>query len=202
MPRLRETPKKYNMAYDENKKLFAYTLFMQSLNPEEIAEKIKQTYKLTKFSANTIRRWALEQNRDGLTWYDHRSRVLQIARTRVEKSSATKLSEIQSKTDTLIETIYTMLMEKLESKKIDFSSLDGGLYALKTFLDFSMKLEDRQSGAMSPLLIVQTLLQIFQSIPEVNAAIRKHWDEITREIQNRMPVQPKPVQSEKEIEIN
>jgi hypothetical protein len=188
------------MAYDENKKLFAYTLFMQSLNPEEIAEKIKQTFALKKFAANTVRRWAEDTDKNDLTWEDHRSRVLQIARTRVEKSSADKLSEIQTKTETIAQKLYDMLLTNTELKG---STFDGVAYAFKTMMEFTMKLEDRKAGELSPIMIIQTMFDIFNSIPEVRGVLKKHWPKITRDISARMmPMPAKEISSETIVEEN
>jgi hypothetical protein len=186
------------MAYDENKKLFAYTLFMQSLNPEEIAEKIKQTFALKKFAANTVRRWAEDTDKNGLTWEDHRNRVLQIARTRVEKSSASKISEIQERNQKIIEILYDTL---LTDPKLKGSTKDGVAYAIKTLDEFSLRLEDRKAGELSPIMIIQTMFDIFNSIPEVRGVLKKHWPKITRDINARMmPMPAKEITSENVVE--
>jgi len=89
----------------------------------------------------------------------------------------------------------------LEDKKLQVSSLEGSLYALKTLMEFSLKLEDKKRGEMSPVMVVQILLEIFNGIPEVRAAIKKNWNRILREINAKMMVDsPKELNDEVDVE--
>lgn len=176
------------MAHSEKIKLRAFALFLQFKNFEEIARTIKSEYALPKLSANTVRRWS-EEAEAGEAWEDIRKRVALIMRRNVEGATTDMVCEIKTKSQLLAERLYDQLMAENGPK---VKSVEGGMYAYKTLAEFVIKLQAHENMNVSPFVIVQTLLEIFNEIPRVRKAIEANWEAITEQVRARIAVVGEP----------
>ena len=177
------------MAHSQTVKLQAYTLFLQGNTYESIADDLKENFSLQSLSPTTVRNWAESEDGQGETWHDHRRKVMNMCRHHVEVQTAGKAAAIRQKAETIQEALYDQITGEKAPKA---TSLEGATYAFKTISEFVLSLE-KASENMAPLAIVQSILEIFRDIPEVNQAIEKHWPVIRDEIKKRMSQSQGPV---------
>lgn len=177
------------LAHSEEIKLRGLALFLQFKNFEEIARLLKDEYSMPKLSANTVRRWAEAADSAGMTWEDIRKRVVSVMRRNVEEKTADMLAEIKEKSKTIEQRLYDQLVKKSAPK---IKSFEGAVYAFKTLAEFNIKLEAHQNASVSPFVIVQTLLEIFNEIPRVRKAIEANWDTITEQVRMRITADGEP----------
>jgi HD-GYP domain-containing protein (c-di-GMP phosphodiesterase class II) len=109
-------------------------------------------------------------------------------RRNVEEAAATKLADLRSKSETILEALYNQITAKSPKVK----SFEGAVYAFKTISEFSLALDEKNSEQLHPLLVVQAMLEVFQEIPEVRRAIKGNWERIYREIQDRLKMEQAP----------
>lgn len=171
------------MAYNDSVKLRAYNLFLQSLSYEAIAETIRREFNLNKLSPTTVRNWAEKADAGGGTWIEYRQNVRALMRRNVNEANAGRAAEIQSKAETIQQALFDRITSE-EAPKV--SSMEGGAYAFKTISEFILALDKKNGSDMSPLLVVQAMLEIFKEIPDVRRAIEKHWKYIRDRIDGRM----------------
>ena len=171
------------MAYNDSVKLAAYSLYLQSLSYEEIARRFSMEFALSTLKGGTVRQWAEKPDERGETWEDHRERVRAAMRKNVEETAVTRMEEIRSKSETIMESLYESLTSASAPK---IKSFEGAVYAFKTISEFTLALESRGNEQMHPLLIVQAMMEVFQEIPEVRRAIKVNWTRIQEEIRTRL----------------
>lgn len=170
------------MAYNDTIKLRAYTLYLQGASFEAIARQIKQDFKLKTLKSTTIKKWAQERGEDGLTWEEHRARVKRALMRTVNEAYRTKYAELRIKAETIQEALY----KQLTSEKIKIKSFEGAVYAFKGISEFVLTLSEAEHNKQHPVVIIQTMLEVFREIPAVRKAIQDNWPRIVREIRERL----------------
>jgi len=181
------------MAYNDNVKLRAYTLFLQGQSFEEIARIAKKDFALKSLKGQTVKAWAEAPDHTGFTWEDHRIRVRASLQKNVDRAAAGNIAELRDKTKTIHQALFDQLIKK-KSQKI--SSFEGAIYAFKTLSEFLIKLDAKERSDLNPLIIVQMMLEIFREIPQVRKSIEQNWDRIQEGIRLRLEG------PEKAIEVN
>ena len=184
------------MAYQDHVKIKAYTLFINGTSFEEIAKTLSKSFKIA-ITANTIKNWSEKKDRKGLSWADYRTDIREVAKQTIDAQEKNRIVAARDKVDTLTEKLYTRLVEESAMK---VSSYDGGMYALRTFLDFGIKLDEKTQGKTDGLAIIQMVLDIFYEVPEVRKSIQKHWKHIEKEIRIRILHENPDLESQKMIE--
>lgn len=171
------------MAYNDTHKLRAYTLYLQGISYDKIAEQLRSDFSLPRLSGVTIKNWAETADIKGETWEDQRRKVRHILRQNVENVTASRMAELQAKTQTIQDSLYESLVG---GKSPEIKSFEGAVYAFKTIAEFNLMLCEKHSNEVSPLLMAQAMLEIFQEIPEVKRAIKANWKKIQEEIKARL----------------
>jgi len=169
------------MAYTETIKLRAYTLFLQGMNYEQIAGKLKNDFSLPKLRGQTVKGWAEKTDSEGNTWEDHRVRVRESLRQGAEEAYRSRYAEIRRKAETIADSLYDQLVDGAQIK-----STEGAAYAWKQMAEFAITLGEMEHNRSHPVLIVQAMLDVFREIPAVRKAIQDNWPRIAKEIQARM----------------
>ncbi len=177
------------MAYNDSVKFNAYSLYLQGLSYDDIATRVKTEMGLAKLRGATIRAWAEKSDEKGETWEDYRTKVRAVMRRNVDDVAASKLTELQTKTETILEALYAQITA---TKSPKIKSFEGAVYAFKTISEFSLALDEKNRDHLHPLLIVQAMLEVFQEIPDVRRAIKTNWERIYREIQERLQIGKAP----------
>ncbi len=172
------------MAYKDTVKLRAYTLFLQGMNYEQIAAKLKDYFNLKTLRGQTIKTWAETTDEDGYSWDDHRSRVRSSMKETTETAYRNRYSEIRIKAETIQEALYNQMID--EDKNLQVKSFEGAVYAYKTIAEFALNLSEMENNRQHPLIVVQTMLEVFQEIPAVRKAIKDNWKQIAGLIQSRL----------------
>ena len=193
------------MAYSEQVKLKAYSLYLQNLNYEEIAEKLASSSGTT-IQPQTIRSWAVKKDKDGFSWQEERDALRESVKASVQKKAQNKLTELESKVETLQESLYNQLMAESAPK---VGSFEGGIYAFKALADFQLML-DKNKNEKHPLLLVQMLLTVLEETPRVRKVISANWDKIQSRLAEKMgkaelyiePQETKKKEPKEEKEIN
>jgi hypothetical protein len=160
-------------------------MYLQGSGYEDIARSLRHDFGEKKLKGTTVRAWAEKPDDKGDTWEDHRNRVKAVMRRNIEEMAATRLSELKSKTETILESLYTQMTTKVPKIK----SFEGAIYAFKTISEFSLVLDDKNRDQLHPLIVVQAMLEVFQEIPEVRRAIKTNWGRIYNEIQDRLKLE-------------
>jgi len=185
------------MSYSDIIKIRAYTLFIQGTSYEETARKISEEFG-KKISAGTIRKWAEAKDAKGSSWREYRSETRVVAQRTIESKEKNRLVKIRDKVETIVERLYDNLTDTTVPK---VSSYDGGSYALKAMADFLLKLDDKAGKQVDAIVVCQTVIEIFGSIPSIREAIEAHWQELEKEIRIRiLHENPNTAQDVKQIE--
>lgn len=170
------------MAYNETIRLRAYTLYLQGFNFEQIARALKSDFRLKTMKSATIKKWAYEKDENGLTWEDHRLRVKKALIKTVNEAYRTRYAELRVKAETIQEALY----KQLTSEKIKIKSFEGAVYAFKGISEFVLALSEAEHSKQHPVVIIQTMLEVFKEIPAVRKAIADNWGRIVHEIRERL----------------
>lgn len=165
------------MAYSSAIKLRAYTLYLQGDSFEGVAIKIREEFSV-KITANTIRLWEEEEN-----WENERQKLGALMRENTQERITTKLTELAEKANIIQETLFKRMMDTAPPK---ISSMEGVTYAWKTISEFLVTLNQQSTRDMSPIVVVQALLDILGAIPAVRDAIEQNWPQIEKEISARI----------------
>lgn len=180
------------MAYNDGVKLTAYTFYLQGLGFEEVARKTRAAHKLRTLKGQTVESWSKSGGWDSL-----RDEVRNKVRKFHDKEAESLLSQMQLKSETIMESLYEQLTAESAPK---ISSYEGAVYAFKNISEFLLTLDKRKGETMQPLVIVQTLLEVFQHIPSIRNEIKKHWPKIQKEISSRIGL-PVVTGQKQEIDI-
>lgn len=172
------------MAYTDTIKLRAYTLYLEGLNYEQIAARLKELFALPKLKGQTVKLWAEKADTAGETWETSRARVRESLRRGAENAVKSKLTELREKTETIQEAIYNQLVD--EKAKVSVKSFEGAVYAFKTIAEFGINLEKMERDHLHPMLIIQAMLEVFQEIPAVRKVIKENWGAIKKGIMERL----------------
>jgi hypothetical protein len=172
------------MAHAEKIKLRAFYLYLtgDAGSWEEIARRIRAEFG-TKTGGVTIARWAEEPDDHGETWEDRRRAIAAKLRTEAETEARDRLSEIQDESRQIGDRLRDQIMAEAAPKIKD---LPSAIYALRHIREFEMLMDQKRTGKMSPVMVVQMLLQTFQEIPEIRNPIQKHWNRVMDAVQTRL----------------
>ena len=172
------------MAYNDGVKLTAYTFYLQGLAFEEVSRKTRAVHKLKTLKGQTIEAWAKSGD-----WESLRNDVRVQVRKYHDKEAESLLSQLQLKSETILESLYAQLASKSAP---GISSYEGAVYAFKGISEFLLTLDKRKGETVQPIMIVQILLEVFQRIPSIRNEIKKHWPKIQKEISKQigLPVPP------------
>lgn len=170
------------MAYGDGVKIRAYALFIRGTSFEETARRLCGEFGIS-ISAATVRNWAEEKDASGSSWADYRRELRVSAQRSVEALERNKLLAVRDKAGILQEKLFEQLTSNAALK---VGSVEGGLYAWKTVADFFVKMDEKSKGTVNAAAVIQMMLDLFSSIPEVSEAIAAHWQEIEEEIRVRI----------------
>jgi len=185
------------MAYQDHIKIRAYTLFLNGTSFEETAKILSKDFKIS-ISANTIKNWSEKKDGKGLSWVDYRLDIRGSARQIIETKEVNRLAAVRDKTYMLAEKLYEQLISDNAPK---LKSPEGGAYAYKTIVEYSLKLCEKTQGGKEIAVIIQMVMDIFSEVPEVRKAIMKHWKHIEKEMRGRiLQENPESIEAQKMIE--
>ncbi|EMM77039.1 hypothetical protein [Leptospira santarosai] len=151
---------------------FLYVISGSGSSKNSVAKQIRSEYG-TKTTAKTIDEWSKEKDTDGLTWNDKRNRLVVRAEKRVEVIVEDRLVEIKSRTKNIVDSLYTMLMDK---KAPGLTSFENAVYAFKNLSEYELKLNRMDGDRLHPLTIVNAIFEVLQECEPVAKVIQEHWD--------------------------
>lgn len=181
------------MAYNDGVKLTAYTFYLQGLAFEEVARKTRAVHKLKSLKGQTVESWA-----DDGGWEKMREGVRTQVRKYHEEEATSLLSQLSVKSETIMATLYEQLTEKAAPK---ISSYEGAVYAFRAMADLLLSLDKKRGETIQPIMVVHTLLEVFQEIPQIREAIKKHWPKIQAAISSRIGLPMPGASKSAEIDI-
>ncbi|MBW0432284.1 hypothetical protein HGB47_01500 [Leptospira yasudae] len=161
------------MAYSENVKHRAYTLFLVGKNAEQIEGLLKTEF--PKISANTIRKWAEKKDSTGKTWFDNRDEVNRITKLQIQEKTADIRSKIKTDNELMLHAVRNAFLDEAGSmigKAKDPVSLG---YLWKALATNQIQLENEDSGSIDLIRAADTLLDLFMKGPKTKKAINDEW---------------------------
>ncbi|HNF17509.1 MAG TPA: hypothetical protein PK453_27875 [Leptospiraceae bacterium] len=150
---------------------------------EKITELLKEKHKNLKISVSSVRRWAETPDENGETWKDKRQSVLQEVRREKQQVFKSHIAEMEYKSGVLWRSIYDNLTGENAPK---LKSYEGAVYAAKTMMEFNMLLKQKNQDEISPAMIIDLILEIFQSDPKFCKLLKARWSFIETALQKRM----------------
>ncbi|EMK22370.1 hypothetical protein [Leptospira kirschneri] len=151
---------------------FLYAISGSGSSLNAVAKQIREEFE-TKTTAKTVKEWAEEKDKDGLTWKDKRNRLVVRTEKRVEILAENRLLEIKSRTKNIVDSLYNMLTSK---KAPGLTSFENAVYAFKNISEYELKLEKMEGDRLHPLTIVNAIFEVLQECPPVAQAIQENWD--------------------------
>lgn len=150
---------------------FLYAISGSGSSLNAVAKQIREEFG-TKTTAKTVKEWAEEKDKDGLTWKDKRERLVVRAEKRVEVIVENRLVEIQNRTKTIADLLYKKITE--ETPKL--TSLDNAIYAYKAISELELTLPQKYGAQLNPSEIISVVLKLFKRCEPVGRAISDHWE--------------------------
>jgi hypothetical protein len=169
------------MAYDNNIKMRAYSLYLQGLSYEDIARDIKSSFGVN-IATGTVRNWAEKPDGSKSTWGDYRAKIRIEVRKNIDISEKDRVEKIRERASAIQEKLFDQIIDESAP---GVNSMEGAVYAFKTISEFVIKLDEKNRDT-NPLAIVQTMLEIFWDIPEVRTSIQKNWQRVETGIKSRI----------------
>lgn len=166
------------MAYNDGVKLTAYTFYLQGLGFEEAARKTRSVHKLKSLKGQTVEAWCASGG-----WEKSRDDVRTQVRKHHEHEAESLLSQLHTKSETILESIYTQLTDSAAPK---VSSFEGAAYAFKGLAEFLLALDKRKGESAQPIMVMHALFDVLQGIPSIRNELKKHWPKIQAEIAKRI----------------
>ncbi|MBE8363456.1 hypothetical protein [Leptospira borgpetersenii] len=161
------------MAYSENVKHRAYTLFLVGKNAEQIEGLLKPEF--PKISANTIRKWSETKDSTGKTWSDYRDEVNRITKLQIQEKTADIRSKMKTDTAMMLNAVrkafITEAGEMIGNAK-DPVNLGHLWRSLKKDL---LEFENEDSSSIDLIRAADTLLDLFMKGPKTKKAINDEW---------------------------
>ncbi|MCR8647688.1 hypothetical protein [Leptospira interrogans] len=163
---------------------FLYAISGSGSSVNAVAKQLREEFG-TKTTAKTVREWAEEKDKDGLTWKEKRSRLVVRAEKRVEVIAEDRLVEIKKRTKRIADILY----EKLISRDAPgLSTFDNAIHSFTKIADYELSIDKKYGGQLHPFEIVNVVLKVFHRCEPVSNVISEHWEktivlEIKDEIQ-------------------
>ncbi|MDI7157192.1 hypothetical protein QMM53_11650 [Leptospira santarosai] len=162
------------MAYSENEKHRAYTLFLVGKNAEKIEALLKPEF--PKISANTIRKWSEKKDSTGKTWSDYRDEVNRVTKIQIQEKTADIRSKMKTDTAMMLNAVrkafITEAGEMIGNAK-DPVNLGHLWRSLKKDL---LEFENEDSSSINLIHAADTLLELFMKGPKTKKAINEEWE--------------------------
>ena len=170
--------------YPTSVKTRARNLYIvKGMSCEAIANLLKKEY--PKINSNTIRKWSEEKIKGQRTWAQEKNAVEVDVVERVHEATVSRITEIRSKAKILSDEVFKKLVDK---NAPEAKSYEGLVYAFKAMASFEAQLakQEGESGKLSPMQVIQVILQIFQSIPTVRKSIEDNWKVISERMHQQL----------------
>ncbi|WP_017852011.1 hypothetical protein ACO1KB_19190 [Leptospira interrogans serovar Szwajizak] len=162
------------MAYSENVKHRAYTLFLMGKNAEQIESILKPEF--PKISANTIRSWAETKDTNGKNWSDSRDEVNRVTRLKIQEQTSDIRSKIKADNAMMLQAVRDAFLSDagaMIGQAKDPVSLG---YLWKALANHQMQMENEDSGSIDLLHAAGTLIELFMRCPKTKKAMSDEWE--------------------------
>ncbi|MCL8268163.1 hypothetical protein M9Y82_16325 [Leptospira weilii] len=161
------------MAYSENVKHRAYTLFLVGKNAEQIEAVLKPEF--PKISANTIRSWAEAKDQSGKNWFDSRDEVNRVTRLKIQEQTSDMRSKIKTDNAMMMQAVRNAFLSEAGSMiGIAKDPVQLG-YLWSKFASNQIQLENADSGSIDLIRAADTLLDLFMKGPKTKKSISEEW---------------------------
>lgn len=184
------------MAYDIEIKEFAYRLFVKGVSFERIKNKVKKEYPEDSSSlvTDTIKRWKREEN-----WDDRKADDQRLLRETYRTDRLSHSFEV-------LQGLREFVADGLdEVKDMNFSSKEGGMYAIKAANSEIRAITGESSAKVIHIKTEeesQFFIDLLNEIPELAAIMEKHnfYDRLEKGLENSRALKEKEMEAEmKEI---
>lgn len=159
--------------------LFLFVVEGHSYN--SIAKIIRSEYK-TKTTAKSIQAWASQPDHIGMTWDDRKKAVLNRSIAKVEIIAEDRETENLQRVQNISDTLYNLIMAK---NAPGIKTFEGAVYAFKEISKFEKELR-KSRDSNTPMAIVQAMLEVFASSPQVAKVIQENWAYLSQQIQKKI----------------
>nr|WP_100764706.1 hypothetical protein [Leptospira ellisii]PJZ94012.1 hypothetical protein CH379_04740 [Leptospira ellisii] len=161
------------MAYSENEKHRAYTLFLVGKNAEQIEAILKPEF--PKISANTIRKWAEKKDSTNKNWSDYRDEVSHVTKLQLQEKATNYRFKIKTDNAMMLQAVRNAFLSEagqMIGKAKDPVSLG---YLWKALATNQLQLENEDSESIDLIRAADTLLDLFMKGPKTKKAINDEW---------------------------
>ncbi|EMO69724.1 hypothetical protein [Leptospira santarosai] len=161
------------MAYSENVKQRAYTLFLVGKNAEQIEGLLKPEF--PRISANTIRKWSETKDSTNKTWSDYREEVNRVTKLQIQEKATHIRSKMKSDTAMMLNAVRNAFLN--EAGEMIGNAKDpvnlGHLWRSlrKDLIEF----ENEDSSSIDLIHAADTLLDLFMKAPKTKKSITEEW---------------------------
>lgn len=161
------------MAYSENVKQRAYTLFLVGKNAEQIEGLLKTEF--PKISANTIRKWSETKDSTNKTWSDYREEVNRVTKLQIQEKATNIRSKIKSDNAMMLQAVRDAFLNQA-GKMIGTAKDPVNLgYLWRSLAKDQVQLESEDSSSIDLIHAADTLLDLFMKAPKTKKAITEEW---------------------------
>ncbi|MFQ3857140.1 hypothetical protein ACLK29_00795 [Leptospira kirschneri] len=161
------------MAYSENVKHRAYTLFLVGKNAEQIEVLLKPEF--PKISANTIRKWSETKDSSGKNWSDNRDEVKRVTRLKIQEQTSNIRSKIKADNAMMLQAVQNAFISEAGSMIGQAKDPVQLGYLWSKLASNQMQLENADSGSIDLIRAADTLLDLFMNGPKTKKAISDEW---------------------------
>ncbi|AVQ10723.1 Uncharacterized protein XB16_0376 [Leptospira santarosai] len=161
------------MAYSENVKQRAYTLFLVGKNAEQIEGLLKPEF--PRISANTIRKWSERKDSTNKTWSDYREEVNRVTKLQIQEKATNIRSKIKSDNAMMLQAVRDAFLNQA-GKMIGTAKDPVNLgYLWRSLAKDQVQLESEDSSSIDLIHAADTLLDLFMKAPKTKKAINEEW---------------------------
>ncbi|AXR64521.1 hypothetical protein [Leptospira mayottensis] len=161
------------MAYSENVKHRAYTLFLIGKNAEQIEALLKPEF--STISANTIRKWSESKDSSGKKWSDSREEVNRVTRLKIQEQTSDIRSKIKADNAMMLQAVRNAFLSEAGSMIGQAKDPVQLGYLWSKLASNQMQLENADSGSIDLIRAADTLLDLFMKGPKTKKAISDEW---------------------------
>jgi transposase len=159
--------------------MYLYVVEGESCN--SIAKILRDEYK-TKTTAKSVQAWSKDPDQIGMTWEDRKKAVASRSLAKVEVIAEDRSVEILQRTQTVADSLYNMIVAK---NAPGIKTFESAVYAFKEISKFEQELrKSRDSNTL--MAIVQAMLEVFASSPQVAKVIQENWAYLSQQIQKKI----------------
>lgn len=166
------------MAYSALVRERALSLYLMGENPERIAEVLSPEH--PNLSANTIRRWASDEDDRGQTWDQLRKMVDEKAVQRAATHVMDTRSRIMMQMRTTVDLAHENLLKSL--RKTEVKTPEQMMFALASYYKVMMQLDDEERARWTPAQAVHMLFDAMSRIPDIKTAVDANWHLLRDEV--------------------